>query len=397
MFRDAYGFVRTVYNVRYLKLALAGAFICACIAFLVIGNRKAPISLTFDTGKWQTRATACYELNAVEVSGCVIDLVSVISESGDIGAGAAVLQQSIARSQDIVGKCHNAAHTIGRAAIARGAQLEQVYTMPFPDCRFGLYHGALEEYVVDMNRSELLEKMPDLCAYFGDASSYATQECVHVLGHFVFNRSGDNIELAVDDCNIFEQDPLKSRCVDGTLMQATDVVRDSVETKADPGRREKIWGGTREEQKATLTNICESITTDTVKYVCYTNAPQTLSVLWDADYPAIHLFCDDASIKEACYQGIAASGFTIYSWNIEDISKACYAGTRVGASACIDSMAFSYSIVSGARASADVCLYVLPEDKTICEQGRDRGLANASTIAQNQIDAREDYAVFENS
>lgn len=389
--------MRTVYKVRYFKLALAGAFICVCIAFLVIGNQKAPINLTFETGKWQTRATACYELNAVEVSGCVIDLVSVISESGDIGAGVAVLQQSITRSQDIVGKCHNASHTIGRAAIARGAQLEQVYTIPFPDCRFGLYHGALEEYVVDMNRSELLEKMPDLCSYFGDAGSYATQECVHVLGHFVFNRSGDNIELAVNDCDIFKQDQLKSRCVDGTLMQATDVVRDSVETKADLARREKIWGGTKDEQTNTLTNICESITTDTVKYVCYTNAPQTLSVLWDADYPAIHAFCDDASIKEACYQGIAASGFTVYSWDIEDISKACYAGTQAGARACIDSMAFSYAIVSGARASTDMCMHVLPADKTICEQGRDRGLANASTIAQNQVDASKDYAVFENS
>ena len=380
----------------YLKIGFGAllVFLGSLGVYTYFGGKNVEVAYTIETGKWQTRAQECYAKVDVEISGCIINLVGTVADSGDVGAAVAVLEQSMGKSQDIVGKCHNAAHVIGRTAVRLGGTLTRVYEMPFSDCRFGLYHGALEEHTTSMNRAELLEKLNDLCAYFGGESSAATQECVHVLGHFVFDRSGDDISKAVSDCAAFVEPTLRSRCVDGTLMQATDVVRASVGKPADMERSEKIWGTDRKYQTKLLTSICENMDIETVKYVCYTNAPQTLSVLWDADYPQIHKYCATTTVRQACYEGIAASGFTVYSWDPEKITKACYAGTSDGAKACINSMAFSYSIVSGEEGSRDVCKFVTDEHQGICLEGKRRGLGAAGTIVQNQIDAREDYKVF---
>lgn len=362
--------------------------------YAYFGGRNVEVTYAMETGEWRTLAQECYTKANVEISGCVISLVGIVADSGNVGAAAAVLKESMTKSADIVGKCHNAAHVIGRTAVRLGGTLTMVYDMPFPDCRFGLYHGALEEHTSTMGRAELLGNLNDLCSYFGAGDSVATQECVHVLGHFVFDRSGDDVDKAVKDCTSFKEPTLHSRCVDGTLMQATDVIRPGIGKPADMERSKKIWGTDRKYQTKLLTDICEKMDVETVKYVCYTNAPQTLSVLWDADYPEIHKYCDGTSIPKACYEGIAASGFTIYSWDTEKITKACYAGTSEGAKACIDSMAFSYSIVSGEEGSKDVCAFVAPEHANSCLQGRSRGLQSAGTIVNNQLDAREDYKIF---
>lgn len=380
----------------YLKIGIGALLVLlgSLGVYTYFDGANVEVAYAIETGDWQTRAQECYDKVDVEISGCVIDLVGIVADSGNVGAAVAVLEQSMVKSQDIVGKCHNAAHVIGRTAVRLGGTLTGVYEMPFPDCRFGLYHGALEEHTSAMGRAALLENLNDLCAYFGGDSSVATQECVHVLGHFVFDRSGDDISKAVTDCAAFLEPTLHSRCVDGTLMQATDAVRASVEKPADTERSKKIWGTDRKEQAKLLTGICENMDIETVKYVCYTNAPQTLSVLWDADYPQIHKYCDATSIRQACYEGIAASGFTVYSWDPEKITTACYAGTDEGARACINSMAFSYSIVSGEEGSKDVCKFVKDEHQDVCLNGKDRGLGAAGTIVKNQLDAREDYKVF---
>ena len=380
----------------YLKVGL-GVFLVlmgSLGVYTYFESKNVKVVYAIEPGKWQTRAQECYGKTDAEISGCIINLVETVADSGDVGAAVAVLEQSMGKSQDIVGKCHNAAHVIGRTAVRLGGTLIRVYEMPFPDCRFGLYHGALEEHTASMSRTKLLTNLNDLCAYFGGDSSAATQECVHVLGHFVFDRSGDDIGKAVADCSTFSEPTLHSRCVDGTLMQATDVVRGGVGKIADIKRSEKIWGTDRNYQTNLLTDICENMDIETVKYVCYTNAPQTLSVLWDADYSQIHKYCDTVSIRQACYEGIAASGFTVYSWDTENITTACYAGTDEGARACINSMAFSYSIVGGEEGSKDVCKFVKDEHQDVCLEGKKRGINAAGTIVVNQIDAREDYKVF---
>ena len=84
----------------------------------------------------------------------------------------------------------------------------------------------------------------------------------------------------------------------------------------------------------------------------------------------------------------------MYSWDTENITTACYAGTDEGARACINSMAFSYSIVGGEEGSKDVCKFVKDEHQDVCLEGKKRGINAAGTIVVNQIDAREDYKVF---
>jgi len=385
---------RTYLRMGLVALLAVAGVLAAAYAGGYVGGTGVKVDYTVQTGKWQTLSDECGNKPSMEVSGCIVNLVATIADSGEVGAAISVLREGMTVSSDLIGKCHNAAHGIGRTAVRLGGDLLEVYALPFPDCRFGLYHGALEEHTSGMSRNELIEDLNGLCAYFGQASSAATQECVHVLGHFVFDRSGDDIGKAVKDCTAFAEPTLHSRCVDGTLMQATDAARASVGKPRDLERSARIWGTDRKSQARLLTETCESMDVAEVKYVCYTNSSQTLSVLWDADYPRIHDYCDTSGNPQACYEGIAASGFTIYSWDPEQITAACYAGTGDGAEACISSMAFSYSIVSGKEGSRKVCGFVKNEHLETCTEARDRGLEIAGDIVSNQRTAREDYEVF---
>jgi hypothetical protein len=355
------------------------------------------LNLEVRMGRWQGKFDECVNSQPAEpATKCIQDAADLAARGGDIGAGLAMLRLGVEVNPYLTGKCHDATHRIGKEAIERGASLAEVYAVSFPDCRFGFYHGALEAHSGGLSLAELSDQLPELCAPFGDEASAATGECVHVLGHFVFDRVQPDVETGVRTCELIPSERLQGRCVDGLLMQAIDLVRPAVE---DPGseRREllkTIWGEGRDEQRERVLSICSSTKEGTITYTCYTNASQALAVLWIRDYPAVHAFCSalETSWKQPCYEGIAASGFTSLDWDIEKIAEACHAGESPETAYCMQTLAFTFALQGSKEQSASVCYLAKPHEAQACAEGRERGIAVRGQIAGEV--GGNDYSIY---
>lgn len=367
-----------------LSLLLGALALTGVVMVSLQGEQTTDLRIELDG--WNTRLDECLVLTPEGLAGkCVQDLAALAGRQGAIGPGLAILREGSGRNQTLTGKCHSATHGLGQAAIARGVTLQEAYAVDFADCRFGFYHGALEAYTADLDLTALSAELPSLCASFGDESSAATGECVHVLGHFVFDRVKPDVERGVTVCARLVSSRLQGRCVDGLLMQGIDLVRGAV---ADPAheRREllrTVWGEGRETQESRVRGICEAVTDKTVAYTCYTNTSQALAVLWSFDYPAIHGFCEgiDTEWQQPCFEGIAASGFTGLDWDVQAIADACHAGTNDNTRYCIETLSFTFALQGSASQREQVCKLARDYETAACREGIERGLSIRATLS----------------
>lgn len=369
---------------RVLLSVLLGALAVAGVAVAGFGGTgRTDLAVTLDG--WEDRLEECLRQEPESFAGkCVQDLADRAGRQGDIGGGLAILRVGSSRNQTLTGKCHNATHALGQQAVARGVTLQEAYAVDFADCRFGFYHGALEAYTANLDLAALSAELPTLCASFGDETSAATGECVHVLGHFVFDRTKPDVERGLTVCARLGSPRLQGRCVDGLLMQGVDLVRSAVDDP-DHERRDllvAVWGEGADAQEARVRGICNEVSDGTVAYTCYTNASQALAVLWSFDYPAVHRFCEsvDAEWRRPCFEGIAASGFTGLDWDVEAIADACHAGDSSDTRYCIETLSFTFALQGSRQQRELVCSFARDYEVVACREGIERGLAVRSEL-----------------
>lgn len=361
------------------------------------------IDLTISLAGWEERFDACMgETPEAKAGKCIQDLAEEAGLRGEIGAGLAILREGVSRNQTLTGKCHNATHGLGKATIEQGGTLATAYAVEFPDCRFGFYHGALESHTRDLDLADLRAQMPTLCAAFGDEDSAATGECVHVLGHFVFDRVKPDVEAGLATCTSLPQIRLQGRCVDGLLMQGVDLVRSAVGERGHEryGDLVEIWGEDRAAQQQTVEDICAGSREGQIVYTCYTNASQALAVLWERDYPAVHIYCEsvDEEWQRACFEGIAASGFQSLDWDIKAIADACHAGENENTRYCMQTLALTFALQGTPEQWASVCPLARTHEKDACVEGLEQGLALRESISGGVTGGvgtnRNDYEIF---
>ena len=379
-----------------LLLPLAAA---AVGAYALLAPERG-IDLTISLDGWETRVAECErETPEARAGKCIQDLAAEAGRVGDIGAGLAILRRGVNTNTTLTGKCHNATHGLGQATIEQGGTLAQAYAVEFPDCRFGYYHGALEYHTRDLDLAELRAQMPELCSPFGGEDSDATGECVHVLGHFVFDRVQPDIRAGLSTCTALKELRLQGRCVDGLLMQGVDVVRPAVREIGHKRRDdlEAIWGTDRDAQRRTVDAICAASDEGQIVYTCYTNASQALAVLWDLDYPAVHAYCEEVADewRRACFEGIAASGFQSLDWDIAAIADACHAGDDENTRYCMQTLAFTFALQGTPEQYAAVCPLAREHEKEACAEGVNQGLAMRTSIAGGVGPGnRDDYEIY---
>jgi len=369
---------------RLLLLLLPVAGVALALFAVLAPAREA--DLTVSMKGWEDQFQECMgEQPEAKAGKCIQDLAASAGKRGAIGAGLAILREGVGRNQTLTGKCHNATHGLGKETIAQGLTLDDAYAVEFPDCRFGYYHGALEAYTANLALEDLRARMPELCAPFGDENSAATGECVHVLGHFVFDRVQPDVSSGLAVCTSIPQVRLQGRCVDGLLMQGVDLVRSAV---GDPGHERyadlvTIWGADRAAQQRTVERICAEPTEGQIVYTCYTNASQALAVLWDKDYPSVHAYCENVAgeWRRACFEGIAASGFQNLDWDIKAIADACHAGDDENTKYCMQTLALTFALQGSAEQRASVCPLARDHERDACAEGLTQGLAMRASIA----------------
>lgn len=375
-------------------LALAGV---AVVSFG--GTGRTDLVVTLDG--WEDRVEACLRQDPEAFAGkCIQDLAERAGRQGDIGGGLAILREGSSRNQTLTGKCHNATHGLGKEAIARGVTLQEAYAVDFADCRFGFYHGALEAHTANLDLEALRRELPTLCASFGDETSAATGECVHVLGHFVFDRTKPDVAYGMTVCAKLGSSRLQGRCVDGLLMQGVDLVRSAVDDP-DHERREllvSVWGPDAAVQESTVRALCASATDNTIIYTCYTNASQALAVLWSFDYPDVHRFCEsvEEQWRRPCFEGIAASGFTGLDWDVEAIAGACHAGDDDNTKYCMETLSLTFALQGSREQRELVCSFARDYETIACRDGIERGLTIREQLGADVSGAgpSDDYDVY---
>jgi len=383
-----------------LLLPLVAGGIAASV--FLLPERGIDLGISLDG--WEARLAECEQQAPEARAGkCIQDLAAEAGRRGEIGAGLAILRRGVTTNTTLTGKCHNATHGLGQATIEQGGTLEQAYAVDFPDCRFGYYHGALETHTRDLDLDALRAAMPGLCSPFGGEDSAATGECVHVLGHFVFDRVSPDIRAGLQTCTVLPEIRLQGRCVDGLLMQGVDIVRPAVR---EPGHErrddlETIWGVDRDAQRRTVDGICAASDEGQIVYTCYTNASQALAVLWDLDYPAVHAYCEglDAQWRRACFEGIAASGFQSLDWDIDAIADACHAGDDENTRYCMQTLALTFALQGTPEQRSAVCPLAREHEKAACAEGLAQGLAMRASIAggvdgATGPESSDDYEIY---
>jgi hypothetical protein len=368
--------------VAVLALALA-----AVLAVMAGGRAAAPTSaaqVSVELGGYAPVVDACLNGPADgRQSECLLGVVDTATAAGQYGAALAALREGVERTYDMVGRCHNATHEVGRAIVRGGMPLLEAYQVPFPDCRFGFYHGALAQYVEPMSIEELSAAMPTLCTPFGDVQSDAVQECVHVTGHFVVDRIGTDLGASLAACGVYADERLVARCTDGVFMQAVDLSRPGVhDPDSDAGRRiSATWGVSPSEQEQAAVGACAALEGG-VQYVCYTAVSQTLAVLWDGRYQDVHQVCAALPREgvQPCFEGIAASAFTLASWDREAVAAACHASDDPGTRFCIGSMAFTLGLQDSSERSASTCELAREHELADCRESLERGISVAAGL-----------------
>lgn len=386
-------------------LLLLLPLVAGALGLVAVLTPERGLELTVSLAGWEDRFDDCMgETPEAKAGKCIQDLAEEAGRRGEIGAGLAILREGVARNQTLTGKCHNATHGLGQAVIEQGGTLATAYAVEFPDCRFGFYHGALESHTANLDLVELRIQMPTLCAAFGDEDSAATGECVHVLGHFVFDRVKPDMNAGLATCSILPQVRLQGRCVDGLLMQGVDLVRSAV---GEPGHERykdlvTIWGEDRATQQQTIEGICAGSSEGQIVYTCYTNASQALAVLWERDYPAVHAYCEDVDTQwqRACFEGIAASGFQSLDWDIKAIADACHAGENQNTRYCMQTLALTFALQGTPEQWASVCPLARAYERDACAKGLQQGLAMRESISggvpgpDGVNTNRDDYEIF---
>jgi len=375
-----------------MVLALAGLVGAAQL-------RGGEVNLTIRLGGWQNQYEKCLqETPESKASKCLQDLSLKASGSGDIGGALAVLRDGLTKNATLAGKCHAVVHTVGQNAVEKGVDLFDTYAVPFTDCRFGFYHGALEAHTRELPLEEIESGLNEFCRPFGDEKNPAMGECVHVLGHFIFDRVKPRIGDGLLLCEKIPEAGLQGRCSDGVLMQSIDYIKPAV---GDPGHErypliEQTWGVERSEQLERAEQLCNSVKSPQAKYICHTNVPQAFTVLWNGDYPALHAYCEETVPLEwhqPCFEGIAAGGFAFLDWDEKKIVEACHAGDNPATKYCIGTLGFTYVLYSSPERARAICSLARDYELQTCLEQVEAGVQARDGIAGG-LPTEDEYGIY---
>lgn len=384
---------------RRTPLILLTAVLAISGALVVARGGGGRVNLEVRMGGWQSQYDECLvETPESRASKCLQDLSTKASGSGDIGGALAILREGLTKNATLAGKCHAVVHTVGQNAIEKGLDLFEAYEIPFTDCRFGFYHGALEAYTRDLSLERLRGGLNDFCKPFGDETNPAMGECVHVLGHFIYDRVRPEITEGLGICEEIPAAALQGRCSDGVLMQSIDYIKPAI---GNPDHErypliEATWGSTPEEQMRRGEAICRGVNSPQATYICHTNIPQALTVLWNGDYPALHEYCTTKVPQQwhqPCFEGIAAGGFAFLDWDEKKIVGACHASEDPSTKYCIGTLAFTYVLYSNPDRARAICTLAREYEQQTCFEQVEAGIKARDGIAGG-LPTDEDYGIY---
>jgi hypothetical protein len=136
----------------------------------------------------------------------------------------ALLATDDSRMPQVHGDCHQIAHWIGHAGLARyHGNAAEALAHGGMTCNSGYYHGVIERSFSGLPRSEVVHKARTLCTTSAvTKDDFLLYQCVHGLGHGLMIYSGDDLPWALRACHKLQTSFDRVSCTGGVFMQNLD-------------------------------------------------------------------------------------------------------------------------------------------------------------------------------
>lgn len=316
---------------------------------------------------------------------CGNALIRTAVDNRDFGQALALQRSAIEHDPEaFVGPCHADAHWLGEEIARAGMPYEEAYRIPFADCRYGFYHGALSANLESLDFDGVRAGLNEYCAYFGDPLLDPSQECIHVTGHFLVDRSDGDVRKALDACTEYAVPASYERCVAGVIMQLIFLMTYSAEVPEAEAEAyaEKVWGS-REAGARLLPELCREIRED-AQGPCVSRLALMWDSVWPGEWARMGEECAtyaDVTWRHNCYEGILAVPLNKGVWDPVKLTEVCAALTEEGEDRCVRSLAITIGTQLPDVALGDVCGGVPDRLARECQEWLDEGRAIRDRMA----------------
>lgn len=120
----------------------------------------------------------------------------------------------------ILNDCHQIAHAIGHAALARfHGNTSVALGQGGMTCSSGYYHGIVEQALRGVPRDQVASKARSMCTGSIAKTQFTLYQCVHGLGHGLMIYSYDDLPYALHVCDQLQTSWDQVSCSGGVFMQ----------------------------------------------------------------------------------------------------------------------------------------------------------------------------------
>lgn len=266
-----------------------------------------------------------------------------------------------AGSNQLVAACHQVVHEFGRK-LAEEIGLDRAFALPYPDCQFAFYHGVMWSYTEDMDYKTVIAHVDSMCEPFikrGGIDNDATRDCVHGIGHLLWQRAENgSLEQAFDGCTNLSDEEFAEPCAIGAAMELEFT---AIELKVTGGITPEELAVTEKALNARgideiiskYTALCQKQTSSGVASGCVSGLLLTAFDLWNSDTKRAFALCENFTglVHTQCYTYTGATAIQRGAsagrngWDPAKIASLCQA-YEPSAQRCIDLASYSIYRIS---------------------------------------------------
>jgi len=165
-----------------------------------------------------------YSLSKQIIDECELDIdcgingLKEISETNDEKTVLDVYEKLQLYYDENLPLCHTYAHHLGMFLYDYYGDFEKAISIADAACGGALYHGVSENYMGEFENPDLVD-LTSICTKFPRQLDRENLECVHGIGHGLYNIYDKDIYVAAERCNQFTLIFEIFRCVSGVFME----------------------------------------------------------------------------------------------------------------------------------------------------------------------------------
>lgn len=261
----------------------------------------------------------------IETTTCYEQYLSTVVDHRGPAAALAELHVLAAKSQLVVGDCHQLTHSIGRESfrVLKSPVKALVYSSSL--CNSGYQHGVIEAAIAGMDAAALRVEIPKLCdpatAHYRPYS-FDHYNCLHGIGHGITTQLRDDVFASLPYCDALSGNWEQQSCFSGVFMQK--VIGDFNGVSSDAHGKDPVWP-------------CD-VVQERMKRSCYLIATGRVLRVLNYDYGGAFHVCDgiEAAWVDTCYQSMGRDISGAAHLDATKTLQLCDQAGRLGPDSCLD-------------------------------------------------------------